>query len=259
MEEKLIEKLVKFGLIALLTFIIVMNCVTFIKTGEIGVITQFGAVQDRVMTAGLNFKLPFIQGVKKMNCKTQEISTENESSTKDLQDIVMNVSINYSVNVENATQLYKTVGKDYKDIILVPTLADTIKTVSAEYTAEETVTKRAELGNKIYEKLNQRLNEQGINVINVNIINLSFSEAYNQAIEEKQIATQRTLTAQQELETAKVEAEKKVVQAQGEADSNRILNESLSQENLTKMFIDKWNGTLPTYMSGDEIPFLNIN
>lgn len=249
--------ILSIGILA--SIVILFNTIVFVKTGEIGVVTQFGAVQERVMKAGINFKVPFIQGVKKMNCKVQEMSTKNESSTKDLQDIAIEVSINYCVNVGQANELYKNVGKDYKDIILTPILADTIKTASAEYTAEETVTKRAELSNKIYEKLNQRLNDQGISIVNVNIVNLTFSEAYNQAIEEKQIATQRTLTAQQELETTRVEAEKKKVEAEGEAGANRILNESLSNENLQKQFIDKWNGQLPTTITNGTIPFLNIN
>ena len=101
------------------------------------------------MTAGINFKIPFVQGVKKINCKTQETSSESNGATKDLQDISLTVSINYSLNTEKAPDLYKTVGKDYKDIILIPILTDTIKTVSAEYTAEETITKRAELSSKI--------------------------------------------------------------------------------------------------------------
>ena len=240
--------------------------VVFIKTGEIGIVTQFGAVQDRVMQAGINFKAPFIQGVKKINCKTQELTTENNSASKDLQDISMTISINYCVNVEKAPELYKNVGLDYKEIILSPILADTVKSASADYTAEETITKRTELSNKIYESLNKRLNEQGITVVNVNIINLNFSDTYNQAIEEKNVALQRTLKAQQELETTKIEAEKKKVDAQATADANRILNESLSQENLEKQALEnqanaiaKWNGQLPTTMAGDSVPFLNIN
>lgn len=254
------EKKIGIIIIAIILGVILFfNSIVFVKTGEIGIVTRFGAVQDRVMQAGINFKIPFVQGVKKMNCKTQEMSTKNESSTRDLQDIAIEVSINYCVNVEQAHQLYKNVGTKYQDIILTPILADTIKTASAEYTAEETVTKRAELSNKIYEKLNQRLNEQGISIVNVNIVNLTFSDAYNQAIEEKQIATQRTLTAQQELETTKVEAEKKKVEAEGQAEANRMINESLNSDNLQKQFIDKWNGQLPSTITGDMIPFLNIN
>lgn len=254
-EKKTISPILLIGVVAI---ILLFNSIVFIKTGEIGVVTKFGAVQDRVMTAGINFKIPFVQGVKKINCKTQETSSESNGATKDLQDISLTVSINYSLNTEKAPDLYKTVGKDYKDIILIPILTDTIKTVSAEYTAEETITKRAELSSKIYEKLNERLNEQGISVINVNIINLSFSEAYNQAIEEKQVAQQRTLTAQQELEIVKIEAEKKITEAEGTAEANRILNESLSEENLQKQAIDKWNGQLPSTMTTETIPFLNI-
>lgn len=258
--------MISIATILVIGIVIVCNMVVFIKTGEIGIVTQFGAVQDRVMQAGINFKAPFIQGVKKINCKTQELTTENNSASKDLQDISMTISINYCVNVEKAPELYKNVGLDYKEIILSPILADTVKSASADYTAEETITKRTELSNKIYESLNKRLNEQGITVVNVNIINLNFSETYNQAIEEKNVALQRTLKAQQELETTKIEAEKKKVDAQATADANRILNESLSQENLEKQALEnqanaiaKWNGQLPTTMAGDSVPFLNIN
>lgn len=259
----------KSGVIALIYIFLVIaacNSIVFIKTGEIGVVTKFGAVQDKVMSAGINFKIPFIQGVKKINCKTQEMNTENNSASKDLQDIYMTVSINYAVNVEKAPELYKSVGKDYKDIILTPILTDTVKNATAEYTAEETITKRAELASKIYEKLNDRLIDQGITVVNVNITNLNFSDAYNQAIEDKQVAQQRALTAQQELEITKVEAEKKIVEAQGTAEANRILNESLTQENLEKQklenqskAIDKWNGQLPGTTLSEGIPFLNLN
>lgn len=258
MDNKEVKNLIKEGIGVFLAIVILFNTIVFIKTGEIGVVTQFGAVQDRVMTAGINFKFPFIQGVKKINCKTQETTSESNGATKDLQDISLTVSINYSLNVEKAPELYKTVGKDYKDIILTPILTDTIKTASAEYTAEETITKRAELSSKIYEKLNERLNDQGIMVINVNIINLNFSDAYNQAIEEKQVAQQRTLTAQQELEIVKIEAEKKITEAEGTAEANRIINESLNSDNLQKQFIDKWNGQLPSTITGDTIPFFNI-
>lgn len=264
--DKAIKRGIKVigAIIALI--IILANTIVFIKTGELGVVTKFGAVQDKVMTAGLNFKIPFIQSVKKINCKTQEMNTENDSASKDLQDIHMTVSINYAVNVEKAPDLYKSVGIDYKEVILTPILADTLKNATAEYTAEETITKRAELASKIYEKLNTRLMDQGISVINVNITNLNFSDAYNQAIEDKQVAQQRALTAQQELEITKVEAEKKIVEAQGTAEANRILNESLTQENLEKQklenqskAIEKWNGQLPGTTLSEGIPFLNIN
>lgn len=258
-KETLTLKDIIIGIVVVFALITIINSISFVKTGEIGIVTQFGAVKDRVMTAGLNFKVPYIQGVKKINCKTQEMTIDNlDGATKDLQDVVAKVSINYSVNVDQAPNLYKTVGKDYKDVILTPALMDTIKSSISEFTAEESIVKRAELASKIYEKINQRLNEQGINITNVNILDLNFSEAFDQAIEEKQIATQRTLKAQQELETAKVEAEKKKVEAEGVAEANRIINESLSDQNLQKQFLDKWNGNLPTYMGGELPIFFNI-
>lgn len=264
-EIKMVKNFIISVIVIIIGIVILCNSIVFVKTGEIGIVTKFGAVQDRVMTEGINFKVPFMQGVKKINCKTQEISTENNGASKDLQDIFMKVSINYCVNVDKAPELFRTVGNDYANVILTPILTDTIKSATAEYTAEETITKRAELSTKIYEKLNERLNEQGISIVNVNITDLTFSEAFNKAIEDKQVAQQNTLKAQQELETTKVEAEKKVTEATATAEANRILNESLSQENLEKQkleneqkAIEKWNGVLPSTMTGDTVPFVNL-
>lgn len=247
--------------------IIIFLCsISIIKTGEIGIVSRFGAVQDRVLTAGVNFHIPFVESVKKINCKTQKLDNENESASKDLQTVNTKVSINYSVNSTKAPDLFRVVGTDYEAVIITPILTDTIKSVIAEYTAEELITKRNNVSTRIYEKLNTRLEEQGITVSNVNITDLQFSEAYNKAIEAKQVAQQEALKSKEELEKTKVEAEKKVVEAQATADANKIINESLTADNLEKQklenqanAISKWNGVLPSTMASDTVPFLNVN
>lgn len=257
-DEEIEMKVGMCVIITILVIVVLCNSIVFVKTGEIGIVTKFGAVQGRVMNAGINFKVPFVNGVKKMNCKTQKYDIESGSASKDMQDVSAKISINYSVNIDNASKLFREVGKNYKDIILEPTVLDTFKSVTAEYTAEELITKRPEVSQKLYEKLQERLNKQGIDIINTNITDLNFSDSFNKAIEEKQVAEQNVKTEQQNLEKTKVEAEKKKIEAQATAEANRILNESLSEENLQKLAIEKWNGQLPNNMSG-AIPFLNIN
>ncbi len=242
-----------------LGIVLMCNTVVFIKTGEIGIVTKFGAVEERVMTQGINFKIPFINGVKKMNCKTQKYDIESGSASKDMQDVQAKISVNYSVNVENASKLFREVGQDYLSIILEPTILDTIKSVTAEFTAEELITKRPDVSQRLLNRLQERMQSQGINIVEANITDLNFSESFNRAIEEKQVAEQNVKTEQQRLEQIKVQAEQKKVEAEGTAEANRILNESLSEENLQKLAIEKWNGQLPTTITDGTVPFLNVN
>ena len=112
---------------------------------------------------------------------------------------------------------------------------------------------RNEVSDKCLEEIQNKVKKYGIIITDFNIIDLDFSEAYNQAIEEKQIAEQKVLTAQQELEKQKIEAEKKIVEAEATKKSNELLEKSLTDKILTEEFIKKWNGQLPSTFAGDDI------
>ena len=107
--------------------------------------------------------------------------------------------------------------------------------------------------------LDERVKEYGINSVAVSINNFDFSESYNQAIEKKAVAEQEVETSKNQLEKAKIDAEKKKVEAQGEAEANTLLEQSLTDQIIAQQFIEKWNGQLPTTMTGDAIPFINAN
>ena len=222
-----------------------------IKSGEVGLKVRFGKIVDSSLKEGLNLKLPIIEKIVKVNIKVQKAELETESSSKDLQTIKTMLAVNYRVDSEMAVSLYKTVGNSYEETVLIPAIQESIKSVMSQYTAEQTITKRNEVSDKCLEEIQNQVEKYGIKIEDFNIIDLDFSDAYNQAIEEKQVAEQKVLTAQQELERTKIEKEKKIVEAQGTKEANEILNKTLTDENLTKQFIDKWNGQLPTAM-GDE-------
>lgn len=248
-----------FGLLWLL--LMLFGFFSTIKTGEIGIKTRFGKIIGSTTNEGIVFKLPFEQ-IKKINIKVQKYENEEafSTSTKDLQ-IVNNikVAINYQIDGSKAVNLFKTVGTNYNTTVLEPAIQETIKAVFSKYTAEEIVTKRSEISLDMNNTLDERVKEYGINSVAVSINNFDFSESYNQAIEKKAVAEQEVETSKNQLEKAKIDAEKKKVEAQGEAEANTLLEQSLTDQIIAQQFIEKWNGQLPTTMTGDAIPFINAN
>lgn len=258
---KRIVKWVVIGIIALFLLITLCNSFKTIPTGYVGVKTRFGQVQNTMLNEGLNFKIPYIEKIVLMDCRTQKTEYTMEASSKDLQKISnFKVAINYNITKDTANTLYREVGVDYKTIVVEPAIQEAMKATIANYTAEELITKRNEVSAFALEALYNKLYDRGISLTSLNIIDLSFSEEFDKAVEEKQIVEQQTQKAQYELEKAKVENEKKIEDAKAEAEVMRQQNEQITDSYLRlkeienqKAMIDKWNGTLPSTMAGSDI------
>ncbi len=246
--------------------ILLLASITTIPTGYVGVKTRFGQVQDDTIQEGLNFKAPFVESIVKIDCRTQKIEYQMEASSKDLQKVnAIKIAVNYGVDKQKANVLYREIGKDFNTIIVEPAIYETMKSAIANYTAEELVTKRQEVSNLAQETLTNKLQERGINITSLSMVDLSFSEEFDQAIEKKQVVEQQTQQAKYELEKAKVENEKKVENAKAEAEVMKQQNQEVTDKTLElrkleiqKALIDKWNGQLPSTTLGENIPMLNI-
>lgn len=245
--------------------IVIAGSITTVPTGHVGIKTRFGKVQDAVINEGLNLKAPFIEKIVKIDCRTQKVELENATATKDLQEVTFKIAVNFNINNKTANELYRTTGTNYEDIILNPSILESIKAVTAQYTAEELITKRSEVSNKMQESLKDKIENKGFNVVDFNIIDLDFSEEYNQAIENKQVAEQQAKQAQYELEKARVENEKKIENAKADAEVMKQQNSQITEETLRlkelenqQLLIEKWNGQLPTTTLGENIPILNL-
>ncbi len=252
-----IPKIVICGVLTIIILIFIFGSLRTIKSGQVGIRVRFGKVVKTQMNAGVNFKIPVIEKIVKMNIQVQKAEIETESSSKDLQLVNMKLAVNYKIDGTKATKLYKNVGTKYEDIILQPAIQESVKAVTSKYTAEELITKRNEVSNECIKELENKVKKYGLIIDNFNITNFSFSEEYNKAIEEKQIAEQKVLTAKQELEKAKVDAEKKIVQAEAEKQANDLKQLSLTDNIIKEKFIEKWNGELPKASGGTSI--FNIN
>ena len=209
---------------------------------------------DSATNEGINFKIPVVERIEKINVKVQKIEVNTSSSSKDLQEVNMSLAVNYRINKKYATSLYKTVGTGYETVVLEPAIEESIKAVTSGYTAEELITNRSEVSAKCMEELAKKTEKYGLTINDFNITNFSFSEEFDKAIEEKQVAEQKVLTAKQELERERIEAEKKIVIAEAERQANELKQQTLTDNIIKEKFIEKWDGVLPK-VTGTEAIF----
>ena len=263
-----IVKWVIIGVIILIALITFFNSFKTIPTGFIGVKTRFGQVQDTMLNEGLNLKIPFIEKIVLMDCRTQKTEYMMEASSKDLQKISnYKIAINYNITKDTANQLYKSVGVDYKNIIVEPAIQSVMKDSVANFTAEELITKRSEVAQFALNKLTEKFQNSGITLTGIDILDLSFSEEFDTAVEQKQIVEQETQKAQYELEKARVENQKKIENAQADAEVMAAQNAQITDNYLRlkeienqKAMIDRWNGQMPTTMTGSDVSSIfNVN
>lgn len=256
--------------IVILIVILLFASITTVPTGYVGIKTRFGKVQDSVINEGINLKMPFVEKIVKIDCKTQIYENEQafETSTKDMQ-IIRNVyiAINYSVNKETANNLYQKVGKDYEKIIITPAIQESVKSAFSQFTAEELITNRNKVSELIKNSLTEKLGANGITISEVSIKDFNFSDEYNQAIEAKATAQQKVEQAKAELEKAEVDNQKKIENAKAEAEVMKQQNSQITEQTLKlkalevqQSLINKWNGQLPATITGDGVSSIfNLN
>lgn len=232
----------------------VFSSYVVIEPGHTGVVVTMGKVEENVLQEGFHFKIPFIQEVVKIDNRIVKLEVQTEAFSKDLQTVQTTLAINYRVDTKKSYSIYKNVGSNYESVLIVPAVNEVLKAISATYTAEESVTNRAIISNGLISGLNEKLNNSGLYVTDVNIIDFDFSDAFIQAIEEKQVAQQKLLTAETEKQTviakAEAEAETIKIKAEAEAEANKTLSESITSNIIEYNKIEKWDGKLPQVTGG---------
>ncbi len=233
-----------------------------VSTGEVGVRTTLGKVTG-VSTPGLYFKIPFVQGIAFIDVQTQKEQVDANAASNDLQTVQAKVAVNYNIDPNKVIDLFSKVGEEYKGRIIDPAIQEVVKAVTAQYTAEQLITKRAEVTDKIQVALADKLLANDINVTSVSITNFDFSQSFNDAIERKVTAEQNALAAKNKLAQVQFEAEQTVATAKATAEAQRISSAALAAQGGTDYvnlkWIEKWNGELPQqYVPGSAFPFLNL-
>jgi len=194
------------------------------------------------------------------------LQTEHQASaaSKDLQTVATTLALNFRPDPESVHLIYQSIGLSYRSRVIDPAIQEAVKSVTAQYTAEELITKRDEVKGRIQEVLDEKLRPEHILVVAVNLTDFQFSEVFASAIEQKQTAEQLALKARRDLDRIKIEAEQRVAQAQAEAEAQRLLAASITPNVVELKRIEafnsaiaKWNGVMPQVSSG-ALPFWDV-
>ena len=254
-----------FYLVGGLLFLVIFGFLkpfVIVNAGERGVLMRFGSVQDKILDEGLHPIIPIVNTVRTLTVRVQKNDFNAEASSKDLQDIKMDVAVNWHIEPEAVNNIFQRVGDEEQIVfrIIDPAVSEVVKAATAKKTAEEIITLRTELKEEIDVQLKNRLTTRGISVDAVSLVNISFSEEFAKAIEAKQIAEQEAKRAQFEALKAKQTAQATINLAEGQAKAQQLQRTTLTSELLQKQAIEKWDGKFPLVLGGDgALPFINID
>ena len=250
-QGKTVKKILMFAAVVIVALVVIANCFTVVQAGHTGVVVTLGKVNEGVLQEGLHAKIPFVQEVVRIDNRITKLEVETEAFSKDLQTVATTLAINYRVDTAKSYSIYKNIGANYEDVLVTPAVNEVLKAITSQYTAEESVTNRALISDGLIQGLNEKLNGIGLYITDVNIINFEFSEAFINAIEEKQVAQQQLLKAETEKQTA-------ITKAEAEAAANETIRQSLSDAVIEYNKVEKWNGELPQ-VTGSTGSFINLN
>ena len=259
------------------------SCIAIVPTGFTGILTTFGKVEDRTISSGANIIAPW-QRVAKMDNRNQKVEIQTSAFSSDIQQVDVKMSVNYCIDQETAQVLYRTVGVNYFDTIVLPRIHENKEAVFSQYTAENLIAKREQLSKAIADKTREDLTSYGIKIVSLAVEDIDFTDAFTNAVEAKQVAAQNKLTAETEqaqktmeeeeaakravisakadadkaiiaanadLEVVKVQAEAALYAGEKEAEMNKRISESLTSGLVDYYWIKQWDGKLPTTVLGD--------
>lgn len=255
-------RIIACALAIIILIIAALTSITTVPTGHTGVVTTFGQVEDYTYDSGVHLKLPW-QKVVMMDNRIQKQTVNLAGFSSDIQEVTMVYTVNYKINKGNAQNIYKNIGINYYDTVIIPCITESTKVVIAKYSAESLVGERTDLATAIEKELSNKLTQYNIEIVSTSIEDMDFTDAFTNAVEQKQVAQQNKLRAETEAEQARIvaeaNAEVKRIEAEAEAEANRAITESLSEEILINKYLEIWNGELPMVTGSSDnlisIPF----
>ena len=272
----------------IVALILAFSMIKTVPTGYTGILTTFGKVEPNTVSAGVHVIAPW-QKIVKLDNRTQKVSVETDTFSKDIQQVKVSLAVNFCIDQATAQELYKTVGVNYYESVVLPRILENVKAVVAEYSAENLVAKRGELSDEILTRLTDDAAAYGINIISISVEDIDFTDEFTDAVERKQVASQNKLAAETEqaqktmeeqaaadravisakakaeqdviaanaeLEVTKIQAEAALYAGEKEAEMNKRIAESLTPNLVKYYYIKQWEGVLPKTVLGEDNSFM---
>jgi len=249
-----LKRIVWTLLFVFIFFIVISFASSFwvvIGAGETGVQSLFGKVMDDELSSGFHLKNPFVK-VTKLAIRTSEYTmsvSQGEGKryaadaitvlTKEGLSINLDITVLYHLVEEKASDVYRDLGLSYEETIIRPQIRSIIREVTANYNVKDIFSeKRLEVAKEIQNRLKEKMEPRGISLEDVLLRNVELPVNLADSIQQKLQAEQETERYDFILEKEQKEAERKRIEAEGQRDSQKIINESLSTNYLQYLYIN---------------------
>ncbi len=237
-----------------------------VGAGQRGVLLRFNAPTGAIKEQGLYYKIPFVEQVVLMSTQIQKYTAPATSSSKDLQVVSTEVTLNYQLNASSVTEIYTDLRQEYEGRIIQPYIQEAVKSTTANYDAEELITQRPKVKDELQDLMAVRLKPLGIDVVQLSITDFQFSPAFQDSIEAKVRAVQQALEAENALKRVEFEAQQEITRAKAEAEGLRLQKQQITaqllelrQIEVQRTAVEKWNGVMPGVVtSGGPVPMLDV-
>lgn len=275
-----------YTVLGFVVLFVLFSSFVIVDSGRVGVVRTLGAVQPIALPEGFHIKKPFIDSIEQIDVRLRKAENEAGAASKDLQVVQTRVAVQYSLTADVTPLTFQKIGPRsiVESTLINPAIMESVKAITALYTAEQLVTKRAEVKNNIQraieEFINTTLEQKGVSgalsLANVAITDFDFSSEFNRAIEEKVKAEQEALKAKNEKLRRVTQAEAAAAERELAADAEAYQIEAASRaraeairreaealkdnpELIQLRIAEKWNGQLPQVTGEGALPLLNID
>ena len=237
-----------------------------VGAGQRGVLLSFQAPTGEIKEEGLYYKIPFVEQVVLMSTQIQKYTAPANSSSKDLQVVTTEVTLNYQLNASSVVKIYTDLRQEYEGRIIQPYIQEAVKSTTANYDAEELITQRPKVRDELQNLIAERLKPLGMDVVQLSITDFQFSPAFQDSIEAKVRAVQQALEAENALKRVEFEAQQQITRARAEAEGLRLQKQQITaqllelrQIEVQRSAVEKWNGVMPDVVtSGGPVPMLDV-
>lgn len=249
--------------VLVIAFILVPFSFHTVSSGEVAVVKHLGKIED-VKTAGTHYDLWVTNEYVKYDTKVQDFEVLTAAYSSDAQPMEIAMTIQYQILSDKVVDIATQYGKlDILQNRIESVAIERVKAVLSSHKAMDIIAKRAQISPDVETAIKELIgDEYYVNVTTVVLDNIDFSDAFELAVEEKMIAEQAKLkadyendkkvaNAKAEIDISKAKAEALMIAAEAEADANKIINESITDKILEKNTIEKWDGKLPSVMTGE--------
>lgn len=254
-----------------LGIILFFSSFTIVKTSEVGIISRMGVItSEHPLTEGIHLKIPLLDNIERLSLKQHQDDSHITIQTTDFQELTIDYQVMYSIPAKFVINNKKTISGDVFEVVIKKRADESFRNVISHYQAIDVLQNRQKIITEIFDEVNRKL--QGIaEVDNILLLKHTFSDGFQQKVNEKMVATQEAETAKVRRQKAQYEADANVIEAKGKAEAIKIESAALQNNpkivELRKIEADvkiaemmfsgskespsKWDGKLPQTIVND--------